>query len=272
MHDVGTNLHGYSSAKVELCSNDEEIFVKKTFESEKDVKFCVKMQGETKRWRSPKVLKFDDRSVYMRYISGHVGAQIIKRSEVSSIRNLIVFLRSFLQTNLNESVFYDVSDIRLKKLFLIEEKMQNKFYKFEKYIDKTKFLISNQSDLTPIGFCHGDLTFSNIISDSSNFYFIDFLDGYLSSPIVDISKLIQELLFGWSGRYDDNRYSLRSMCILQDILSALNKDRIKLNDVKLECYITLLRIVPYIQDNRTEQWVLESLDALEHIESLLRLD
>ena len=51
--------------------------------------------------------------------------------------------------------------------------------------------------LIPVGTCHGDLTFSNILFNGNNYYLIDFLDSFIESPLLDIVKLRQDT--AWCG-------------------------------------------------------------------------
>ena len=41
----------------------------------------------------------------------------------------------------------------------------------------------------PMGKCHGDLTFSNILFNGNNYYLIDFLDSFIESPLLDLVKI-----------------------------------------------------------------------------------
>ena len=50
----------------------------------------------------------------------------------------------------------------------------------------------------PVGQCHGDLTFSNILFNGNNYYLIDFLDSFLESPLLDLVKIRQDSNYGWS--------------------------------------------------------------------------
>lgn len=52
--------------------------------------------------------------------------------------------------------------------------------------------------LIPVGLCHGDLTFSNILFNGNNYYLIDFLDSFIESPLLDIVKLRQDTAWLWS--------------------------------------------------------------------------
>lgn len=47
----------------------------------------------------------------------------------------------------------------------------------------------------PVGQCHGDLTFSNILFNGNNYYLIDFLDSFLESPLLDLVKIRQVKLW-----------------------------------------------------------------------------
>ena len=47
-------------------------------------------------------------------------------------------------------------------------------------------------------FCHGDLTFSNILFHKNRIFFLDFLDSYVDSFLCDIVKLKQDLYHMWS--------------------------------------------------------------------------
>lgn len=50
----------------------------------------------------------------------------------------------------------------------------------------------------PVGTCHGDFTFSNILFGDHKIYLLDFLDSFIESPLIDIVKLRQDTCFKWS--------------------------------------------------------------------------
>ena len=52
--------------------------------------------------------------------------------------------------------------------------------------------------MMPVGMCHGDLTFSNILFNGNNYYLIDFLDSFIESPLLDIVKIRQDTAYLWS--------------------------------------------------------------------------
>ena len=68
------------------------------------------------------------------------------------------------------------------------------------------FAESRTTHELPIGECHGDLTLSNMLvqSDSSGarrLVLIDFQDSYVESPLADMAKLCQDLVYGWTLRF-----------------------------------------------------------------------
>lgn len=72
------------------------------------------------------------------------------------------------------------------------------------YLEET---VSTIADIElPLGLCHGDLTFSNILIDNTNMdiYLIDFLDSFIESPMLDIVKIRQDTKYHWTlNLYDD---------------------------------------------------------------------
>lgn len=68
------------------------------------------------------------------------------------------------------------------------------------------FAKSRKEHQLPIGECHGDLTLSNMLvqSDKSGgrrIVLIDFQDSYVESPLADMAKLCQDLVYGWTMRF-----------------------------------------------------------------------
>ena len=98
----------------------------------------------------------------------------------------------------------------------------------------------------------------------------DFLKTYNDNIVQDYAKLYQEFKLGWSGRYFDSIQNTRSSIVHQNIISH-NQWRsldIKLKKaIIIETYMTLFRILPYINvnDKLTFSWLLQSLTKLKKI-------
>lgn len=76
----------------------------------------------------------------------------------------------------------------------------------------------------PVGSCHGDLTFSNILFNGNSFYLIDFLDSFIETPLMDMVKLRQDSDYLWSTLMYDKTYDIpRLNIIAKEIDNQLNK-------------------------------------------------
>ncbi len=70
----------------------------------------------------------------------------------------------------------------------------------EQYIDFIMAYYDGLTDLyVPIGTCHGDLTFQNMLVDPVNreLCVFDFLDSFVESPLQDIAKILQDCRHQW---------------------------------------------------------------------------
>ncbi|MEY3200922.1 MAG: hypothetical protein RIR70_472 [Pseudomonadota bacterium] len=115
----------------------------------------------------------------------------------------------------------------------------------------------------PVGECHGDLTLSNVIlSHSKGLLLIDFLTTFLDSPLQDLAKLRQELIYGWSFRKLDGQLrtkgALFSRLAIPEYtlhLQSLFPDASRIFEI-----LCLARIGPYIRDDVTEHWLITALE------------
>lgn len=113
----------------------------------------------------------------------------------------------------------------------------------------------------PSGKYHGDLTMANILFSPSTSirYLIDFLPGYINSPVLDIVKLKQEYKLHWSSliMHTGNRYEY-----FLNILSELCEDTFKEIDTADAEALNLLRILPYVTDINIEKLLIKSIKKL----------
>jgi hypothetical protein len=105
----------------------------------------------------------------------------------------------------------------------------------------------------PIGPTHGDLTLANVMSDrnATELGLLDFLDGYLDSPVVDVAKLRQDTRFHWIAclyegpqPVDHARLAVAFAYLDRRILECF-AGRAWMRELELLEAINLLRIAPY---------------------------
>tara|TARA_B100000073_G_scaffold326790_1_gene311777 strand:+ start:3211 stop:4092 length:882 start_codon:yes stop_codon:yes gene_type:complete len=102
----------------------------------------------------------------------------------------------------------------------------------------------------PYSFCHGDLTFANIIFHSNRLYFIDFLDSFIDSYLIDFAKLKQDLFYFWNLKIQ-NINNLKIYQIYHYIWNRLEErysDQLNTKAFRVLDVMNLLRIDPYLTD------------------------
>lgn len=125
-----------------------------------------------------------------------------------------------------------------------------------------------EEDITlPVGCCHGDLTFSNILFNGNNYYLIDFLDSFIESPLLDLVKIRQDSRFGWSRLM----YGHRLDAVRMDIISAKIDDEIDKYYSRYDWYrkyyalfqlMNFLRIIQYAKEEKVAVFLKQVLKSL----------
>lgn len=191
---------------------------------------------------SPKIITegFDKNNLQyfiMEFVNGISFNDYIRIKPFDQSKKIFYKLLDFIARN-NTNKIVDKKEIIDKK---VEEVLKN--IQMDINFRKPKELECK----IPSGFCHGDLTFENILISKKGIYLIDFLDSYLESPLIDFSKLYQDLILNWSNRYKESDSltlirlnHLRK--ILDDFLIFQNQN---ISAIEYQRKLTLLRILPY---------------------------
>lgn len=118
----------------------------------------------------------------------------------------------------------------------------------------------------PIGYCHGDLTLSNILIDPLNnkLFLIDFLDSFIESPIFDIVKIRQDTKFCWTLElYNHNLDKNKIRIIMNELDNKID------NYFKKYVYyeliykyfeiMNILRIIQYCRSTKIKEYLIKCL-------------
>ena len=118
----------------------------------------------------------------------------------------------------------------------------------------------------PIGRCHGDLTFSNILFGDNKIYLLDFLDSFIESPIIDIVKLRQDTCFKWSVMLEKQMPAHTKNKIIQtfdyldrEIASFCDSELGMADWYKYLQVFNLMRILPYLHKQEEVLFIETSL-------------
>jgi len=121
----------------------------------------------------------------------------------------------------------------------------------------------------PVGLCHGDLTFSNILISphTHDIVLLDFLDPFIESPVQDLVKLRQDTCYRWSFQLYPHAFDGPRMAMVMDYLdrgfSAAFAERPYYRSYyRLFQFLNFYRILPYATDPDVAQFVINVVDGL----------
>ncbi len=175
--------------------------------------------------------------------------------------------------SLPRSEFYSPEDLK--------NSIKNKILDLKKYGFELEFLdfLDKRSDdiktSIPKGFCHGDLTMANILLGKSKIYFLDFLDSFIESWIIDLIKIKQDFFYFWFLKKDGEKLSLREIQSSIFIWDSISKDflsEIETLEFKILESLNFLRIYPYTKTEFQKKILLEILKKLPLYEEFNHTD
>tara|TARA_Y100000356_G_C11255790_1_gene290063 strand:- start:1377 stop:2159 length:783 start_codon:yes stop_codon:yes gene_type:complete len=242
------NIRGNSGCSLSLIKDPElDVIVRK---QSPNIKYNPRLHSQHEKQKNfysnclltPQIYRsgFLDGLYYfdMEYIIGTKFSDYIHQNSIQNTFNHVSIILDFIKSN--NTIDY------IKNSRLVEDKIKNTLDKIkDSSISLTNFKPLNDFSLS---YCHGDLTFENIIVNSrGELYLIDFLDSFINTRLIDYSKLLQDLLFMWSWRNDCNK-PYTKLVLLQEFLEK----NISVSDYKHSYHlmkVNLLRILPYVKQD-----------------------
>lgn len=172
------------------------------------------------------------------------------------IDHTVQLLITYVEANIAASPLQEILRARFcDKLDQIEATLArtDQLTSYRGLIQSVRRRLPTRALVLPIGRAHGDLTLSNVMvsSDGSQLGLLDFLDGYLDSPLVDIAKLRQDTQFHWSleiieGPVDRPRVVPILRYMDRMLLAHFERYEWVRRHLDLIQAINLLRIAPYV--------------------------
>lgn len=255
-------LRGHSGCHVFLCEREDTRFVKKISGTpgyfQRLEQQMIKQREFEHDWiKKPSVYEFgteNDRFYFtMEYVNGVQLSTFIARNTVREIDPIIDRLLSFIKSNTSE-VTTDFAVPVSEKLWSISSTTS---VRIDRYL---QYCLAFDWSAIPTGYCHGDLTFENILVHQSDLYFIDFLDSFIQTPYLDLSKLLLDILVLWSWRFEERRPFIKNAHLYDMVLSQLESREVEI--VRRLLVLNLLQILPYANAHRNASFV---QDALQHL-------
>lgn len=226
-------VKGHSGCNIEIVKRNNSIYLEKSTFDKKYIKRlynqAIKQKEASKNEyqyiRVPEIfdIEMNDEKVVMRmeYV---YSKNFIDHFENAGFEQINYFIKAFvlfIKREVENSEMMNVPfDIVSDKWKDVKIKISNNIHistdiEVNEIVKEVDNILQNNSEdiRIPVGVCHGDLTFSNILFNGNNYYLIDFLDSFIESPIMDMVKLRQDTAHLWSplmytGNYDSTRLSI----------------------------------------------------------------
>lgn len=196
----------------------------------------------------------------MMYVNGKLFEKeftvVAKEHLESYLHSLIGYLNEIKNTSVNHYTEYELKDAMQNKL--------SGLYKSSKHLKLIDRAIGwiDQTTLTPIekNMCHGDLTFSNMLFVGNKICFLDFLDSYIESYVMDLVKLKQDLYYNWHTRVHHTSNATRIKQIFKFLWDRIEQEFpiTKTETFHILDLINFLRIEPYVK-NEEQKNTLDSI-------------
>ena len=221
---------------------------------------------------TPKIRRYCTGNLYffdMDYISGKNYDEYLMSCNSNDIRFIVESFFNYFDFLINNHRKFNAKKNILLKLETLETKS---FY--SKYIKFLKNYVNGEDFYIPKTFCHGDLTFSNIIFHPNRLYFIDFLDSYIDSFICDLVKIKQDLYYFWNLKIQDKK-SLRLMQIYRFIWHNIVKkysSYINTKEFDVIDSINYLRIEPYLTNDTQRDILYKIIESSKLYEKFVNTD
>lgn len=210
----------------------------------------------------------------MDYVSGRKATEHLALADREELEYLAEVFLLYLQTNLKASEWgrppLQAIDDKVRQLLLAIYQRGKIKPRLEKAL--FEYLCDAIPDVPfPKGFCHGDLTLSNILFHRQAIYLIDFLDSFLDSPVIDLVKLRQDTRYYWTwlldktlSGYDASKAKIALGYLDQVLCTFMEQDERLVAWHDYLAVMNMARILPYAEQP-------EEIDFLTlHLEDLLK--
>lgn len=213
------DVKGHSGCDIEIVRDpdDGELCVNKSTQDtgyfKRLINQALKQEAAAKATlqyiRVPRVRKISESpervDILMDYVYSRNFVEFFEQAGFEQVDYLIGALKMYIEHEIS------LCQLSLVKAMVVQEKfadvvrrtLSNKFLTGDKEVEeilaRSARVFDTLEDMEiPLGVCHGDLTFSNILFNGNNYYLIDFLDSFIESPLLDLVKLRQDTAWMWS--------------------------------------------------------------------------
>ena len=237
------DIQGHSGCDISIVTENNELYIHKSTHDAGYVPRLVNQANkqiaasktEYQHIRVPKIFDVEqsetEATIKMEYIYSKNFVEYFENAGFEQIKYLIGAIKYFVDLEINASTMQTVpSSILTDKMADVARKVEKNIHlkddkEAQELVRRSSEVMNAVGDMIlPVGTCHGDLTFSNILFNGNNYYLIDFLDSFIESPLLDIVKIRQDTAYLWSTlMYHKPFDKVRLSIISEKIDSAIDE-------------------------------------------------
>lgn len=280
-------VKGHSGCSIDIVRQGKELFILKGTCDPKYIDRlylqALKQQEAAKQEyqfiRVPQIVHIEKSEqqmvMKMEYIYSHNFVDHFEAAGFEQVNYFVEAVRLFLRREIDQSVMTNVSstlildkfeDVNRKvcnnALLCNDEEVKQLMQQSVAYFETLPKMLE-----MPVGCCHGDLTFSNILFNGNNYYLIDFLDSFIESPLIDVVKLRQDTCYRWStlmyeGDFDSTRFHIVADAIDRQInehFSQYTWYRDFYHPLQL---MNFLRILQYAKEEKVVNYLKQTIKSI----------
>lgn len=280
-------VKGHSGCQIDVVSEDSGIYV---YKLTADPKYLKRLALQAKKQRAaaedeyqhirvPQIFELQENAdttiIKMQYVYSKNFIEFFEQAGFEQVDYLIGALKYFVEHEISKCELQKVAPkIFQDKFAEIKGKcLTNPLYEGNEVIlsilNRSEQVFNSLPELTmPIGICHGDLTFSNILFNGNNYYLIDFLDSFIETPLQDIVKIRQDTQFRWSQLMYTKPYDATRLRIVCDKIDHeihqyfTRKYQWYSDNYSVVQLMNILRILPYAKEEKVVQYLVDVLNQL----------
>lgn len=280
-------VKGHSGCQIDVVSEESGIYV---YKSTADPKYLKRLALQAKKQRAaaedeyqhirvPQIFELQENAdttiIKMQYVYSKNFIEFFEQAGFEQVDYLIGALKYFVEHEISKCELQKVAPkIFQDKFAEIKGKcLTNPLYEGNEVIlsilNRSEQVFNSLPELTmPIGICHGDLTFSNILFNGNNYYLIDFLDSFIETPLQDIVKIRQDTQFRWSQLMYTKPYDATRLRIVCDKIDHeihqyfTRKYQWYSDNYSVVQLMNILRILPYAKEEKVVQYLVDVLNQL----------
>lgn len=280
-------VKGHSGCKIDIINNGDSLYISKSTYDPKYVSRLYlqarKQQEASKNTyqhiRIPEIFAIDKNddhlTIKMEYVYSKNFVDYFEDAGFDNINYFVKALKIFIDSEIkaspNESIDTDI--VKTKFADVYKKCKDNSCINTDKEID---YILQASENIfntlpskidIPIGHCHGDLTFSNILFNGNNYYLIDFLDSFIESPLMDLVKIRQDSKYEWSrlmynGDVDLVRLNIISNKIDREIDKYYSKYDWYKKYYSIFQLMNFLRILQYAKDEKVTNYLKNVINSM----------